>query len=148
MKIRFDSVEYEMEGYHVNVMPTHFQVSVHKGESTIDSIVENVQNCDEITVVDDEGEVTAVYRGYKKLNAVTTYDGNIVSVELLNTDLEGQLNALAATLAQVQNTQTQQDGRIEEVAEVASGLTESQTTQDLAIEDLGEVVSELIPEEE
>lgn len=145
MKVRFDNVEYDMVGAHVNAMPTHFQVTILKGEATLDSIVANVQNCDEISVVDDSGAVQAIYRGYTKINAITTYDGNAVSVELLNTDLEAQLNNMANMVAQLQLVQNQQGGRIEQVAE---DLDSSQATQDLAIEDLGEVVSELIPEEE
>ena len=148
MKIRFDDVEYTMAYAQVNVMPTHFQVSVLKGESTIDSIVENVQGCDEITVIDDDNNVAGIYRGYKQINAITTYDGNIVSVELLNTDLEAQINALANSLSQVQEVQTTQESAITDLGEATNALSEANDTQDLAIEDLAEVVDSLIPEEE
>lgn len=141
MKVKFKETMYEVIGNVINVMPDHFQATVKKEEHTIDEIIEDAVGNDVITTYDDEGELMGTYNGYKDLIAVCTMDGYNVSVELKNTSMQEQINALMAT-------QSSQGNRLEQVADVANDLVNSQATQDLAIEDLGEVVSDLIPEEE
>ncbi len=148
MKIRFDDAEYTLASSHVNVTPDHFQADVLKGEQTIDDLIDNVQGTEEIRVIDEDGSVMGVYRGYSEIIAIHTYDGIEVSVELQNKDIKSQINALTQALAKVEGIQSNQESMIVQVTEVANDLAVSQNVQDYAIEDLAEVVSDLVPEEE
>jgi len=139
-KIKFHTAEYEVVG--INVTAVRFAVTLKKGDATIDSIVADSVNAENITITEDD-TVKAIYSGYTKRIAISIYDDENVSIELMNTDLEAQIvaiensvNAVQSTVSSVQAEQANQGAAIE-------GLADSQATQDLAIEDLGDAVSEL-----
>lgn len=149
MKIRFDDVEYQLvnDGAY-NVETTHFQATIIK-EGTLDSIVENVTGVEEIEIVNDNDEIIAVFTGYTRRLAVVLYeDAEEVSVELLNTDIEGQIRNITDSISEIQEVQATQESAISDLGEMTDALSEANDTQDLAIEDLAEVVDSLTPEEE
>ena len=147
MRIKFGNAEYKLSDPHVNVSVDHFQCLIEKDDSTIDKIVDDVKNADEITTIDDEGEVTGVYHGYTEIISIYTYDGLLVNVELYNKDLVTQVEKLSVAVEKMEDLQKNQEQMIEQVAVVATSLSNSQVVQDHAIEDLAEVVSDIAPQE-
>lgn len=141
MKVKFGNAQYTVEGMNVNVSATRFQVNVMKENATMDQIIADALAAETITVIGDDGETVGVYNGYTNLVAATAYDTRVVSIELENADVRGQIDAL--TIAQAET-----ESRLDQVEESTEELQESQSTQDLAIEDLAEAVSDLTPEEE
>ena len=131
--IKFHTAEYEVVTF--NVSTIRFQVTLKKGDATIDSIVADTEDANNITIIED-GETKGVYTGYTNRIAISIYDNDNISVELKNADLESQINALENSIAAVQSDVSSQSATI-------TDLVDSQATQDLAIEDLGDAVSEL-----
>jgi len=131
--IKFHTAEYEVVTF--NVSAIRFQVTLKKGDATIDSIVADTEDADNITIIED-GETKGVYTGYTDRIAITIYDNDNISVELKNADIESQIEALENSIVAVQGDVSSQSATI-------TDLVDSQTTQDLAIEDLGDAVSEL-----
>ena len=98
MKIKFHETSYNLL-YTPNIMTTHFQAMFEKGENTFDSIVEDTLDTDEITVYNDEDEVSGVYTGYTKRIALYVLDGNeSISVEFENSAIQAQIDALTASI--------------------------------------------------
>lgn len=99
MKIKFHETLYNLIST-PNVMPTHFQATFEKGENTFDSIVTDTLNNDEITVYNDEDEVSGIYTGYTKRIALYVLDGNeSVSVEFENENIQSQIDALVESVS-------------------------------------------------
>lgn len=116
MKIKFHETLYNLLSM-PNIMSTHFQASFEKGENTFDSIVEDTLNTDEITVYDDEDEVSGIYTGYTKRIALYVLDGNeSISVEFENSDIQAQIDALTASI-------TAQKTEIDSLSESVEELT-------------------------
>lgn len=131
--IKFHTAEYEVVG--VNISAVRFQVTLKKGDATIDSIVTDTENANTITIIED-GETKGVYTGYTDRIAISIYNDDNISVELKNADLESQIAALENSVAAIQSDVSSHSATINDIVD-------SQATQDLAIEDLGDAVSEL-----
>lgn len=114
MKIKFHKILYVLKD-NVNVMPAHFQATIDKGDNTFDDVIADTVDVEEITVYNDDNEVTAIYTGYTKRIAICIYPNDNVSVELENTDITGAINTLTQQMSEVQNTQEQQASAIEEL---------------------------------
>lgn len=163
--IKFHTKEYELVGNNVSL--SHFQATIVKGENTFDDIVEDVTGVTEIKILED-GETTAVYNGYTTRLAISIYENDNVSIELINNDIQSQLNTLATSINNVEsNVETQgaaiadlgstvsdvvdnqqaQDAAITDLAGAVDGLVDSQDAQDLAIEDLANAVSGIVEPE-
>jgi len=142
--IKFHTKEYELVGNNVSL--SHFQATIVKGENTFDEIIEDVSDVTEIKILEN-GETVAVYNGYNERLAVSIYENNNISVELINSDIQSQLNALAASITSVKNNVQTQDAAIEDLAGTVDGLADSQDAQDLAIEDLANAVSSIVEPE-
>lgn len=131
MKIKFHETLYDLISL-PNAMSTHFQATFEKGENTFDSIVTDTLDIDEITVYNDEDEVSGIYTGYTKRIALYVLDGNeSISVEFENADIMAQIDALTQQTASL-------DAGVSELAENVATLNETQESQDAAIEELAE----------
>lgn len=147
MKVKFGDAEYNVANNYVDATIDHFNITIEKGEKSVDQVILDVQNAEEITTLDDEGEVMGVYRGYSEVVSIGTVDGSLISISLLNKDIKTQVDVLSETLAKVEHLQNVQEMMLDRVTTVVNILNNSQTVQDYAIEDLAAVVSDLIPQE-
>lgn len=144
--IKFKTTQFELAS-DVNASPSHFQASIVKGDTSVDSVIAEAGDSTSITISED-GETVAVYNGYSTLFVVNYTKGSeIISVEMLNEDFQAQIDAISASVSDVASAQSTQDAAINDLAGSVSELTDSQQTQDAAIEDLAEYVAELVPEE-
>ena len=102
--IKFKTKVYELAD-DPNVMPSHFQASIVGGDNSIDEIIDEATDISSITLFED-GETIAIYYEFKTLFVVSySKDNDIISVEMLNTDLEAQINALSANVTNLQESQ-------------------------------------------
>lgn len=166
--ILFKSKEFKLFGI-PNILSDRFQVTIEKGDASVDEIIDEVDGCNQIRILED-GEIKSVHTNYNRVFAVSIIPNNLrgdkmrVSVELQNTGLQDQINSLFTKLNQLQKqTATQHDdiasinaqittmsdtqqGAIEDLGTEIANLAESQTTQDSAIEDLGTMIAEFAEE--
>ena len=141
MKIKFHETMYNLVNA-PNVMSTHFQATIEKGENTFDSIIADTVDVENITVYDGE-EVKAIYTGYNKRIAICIYPDDNISIEFANADIQSQIDSLTATLSAVQETQATTDSAIAELGDTVNSVAETNDTQDQAIIDLATAVDEL-----
>lgn len=99
MKIKFHEMIYNVSGT-VNVMPARLQATFEKGENTFDFIATDTLNTDEIIVYNDDEEVIGIYTEYTSRIALYVLDNNEqISVEIENTDLQSQIDALTNSVS-------------------------------------------------
>lgn len=123
MKIKFHKITYNLVG-EPNTMPTRFQATFEKGDYSFDFIITDTLNTDEITVYNDEDEVSGIYTGYSSRIALYVLaDNNHVSVELENANIQAQIDALTAS---VSAQQTEIDSLSDSVEELTP-YTETKT---------------------
>lgn len=146
-KIQFSTTKYDLVSP-INRSSSDFQATIVKGDHTIDSIVNEAVASDVIKVYEDD-VVVATYDGYTTFKAASTYvidDEQVVSVEMLCTDMQTQINNMNSDITDIHQTQETQAQVIGNLSSSIDDLGISQSVQDLAIEDLGETVSELVEE--
>lgn len=145
--IKFNTVNFDLYG--INVTADHLSATVVKGDYTVDDIIEELDGTTTTTISED-GETVAVYNGYSKILAVTYYKDyehedpvDIVSVELINEDLQQQINDLLntvenvqSTVTSVQNFQNFQSEAIDNLSNEVSGKLDTNVIGD--VEDIGE----------
>ena len=155
----------------INVSFSRFQATLVKEDHDFESIVSDVDNCPEIKVYDESGAVIGTYQGYLSRLAISQYDieiggvpTTVVSVELINNDVQAQIDAigqqirdinstqasqssaiadLGTTVSAISDTQDVQSGAIDDIGTAVYDISDSQAVQNLAIEDLAEAVDEL-----
>lgn len=146
-KIQFSTTKYDLVSP-INRSASDLQATIVKGNYTIDSIVNEASNSNIIKVYEDN-VVIATYEGYTTFKAASTYvidDEQVVSVEMLCSDMQTQINNMNSDITDIHQTQETQAQVIGDISSSIDDLGVSQTVQDLAIEDLGEIVSELVEE--
>lgn len=113
-KIAFHNTLYELASS-PNITPFHFQASIYKGDNTYDFIIDqDTLNVSEIKIYNDDNEIIGIYTGYSHRVAITIMEGSdSVSVELENTDVMSQINALTNNVAALQAMQNSQQTSIE-----------------------------------
>lgn len=135
MQIKFNSTLYDLVEM-PNIQSDRFQATIYKGNYSLDTILNDIQESETIQVLNGE-EIVGIYTGYSFLIALSSYYSSsgtvLVSIELSNNNTQSQIERLT--------------NEVSDIKESISELTESQGTQDLAIEDLAEAVSDLTPEE-
>jgi seryl-tRNA synthetase len=166
-KVRFGTHLYDLVD-HENVNPSYFQATVYKGTSSVDEIAEATKTAPAIYIYNDD-ELVAQYEGYTTPVAFSLgYDDNndaIVSIEMNNTNVLGQIANIQATvnqhseeiasidagvsdLAEEQATQAEYIGSIDagiaDLADEVAELEETQMSQDAAIEDLAAGMAEMM----
>lgn len=148
MKIQFGEHIYNLV-HDVVADAVNFRAEILKEDNNMADVAVAVSGVSQINVTDDEGSIIKVYSGYVNLITLSLYKNypvgaetdTVISIELQNSNLQDQINAL---YSQVET----QGAEIADIEEAVDDLAESQETQDLAIEDLAEAVSDLAPEEE
>lgn len=81
--ITFKSNEYILIDS-LNVAIDRLQASIARDNvSSVDELLEEVNDIQKVTIKDDNGEVVKIYKKYTKPLAVAIYD-DVISVELLN----------------------------------------------------------------
>lgn len=140
MKIKFHDIVYNLIG-EPNVMSTHFQAMIEKGDNTFDAIAEDTLTPDDIILYNDEDEVSGVYTGFTKRVALYVLEGNnSVSVEFENDYIQSRIDALTSQL-------NNQETAIADLGEMVSSESETNDVQDSAISELADAISVITPEE-
>lgn len=121
MQIQFHETKYELVGM-PNVSTVRFQATIDKGENTFDSVIADTVDIENITVYDEE-EVKGIYTGYNKRIAISIYTNDNISIELENSDIQSQIEALTSS---VSNQQAQIDDLTDSVTELTP-YTETKT---------------------
>ena len=114
--IKFNEIPFTVL-FSPNISASRFQVSIAKDDYTLDEILSEVSQSESITMLEDE-EVTGIYNGYNNLIAVSVYpsgESYTVNIELENSDIQAQIDALTQTVNNVQQVQEQQASAIEEL---------------------------------
>lgn len=108
--IKFHTTEYQLVD-HENVLASSFQATLLKESYTIESIIEDITNTEEIKIYENE-EIVAIYTGYTIMRAISIYMNEndiVISVELDNYDVYSQLNNITealSTIEEIQNVHT------------------------------------------
>ena len=121
MQIQFHEMKYELLDT-PNVSTARFQATIDKGENTFDSVIADTVDIENITVYDEE-EVKGIYTGYNKRIAISIYPDDNISIELENSDIQSQIEALTTS---VSNQQAQIDELNDSVIELTP-YTETKT---------------------
>lgn len=77
-----------------NISADRIQATILKEDYSFEEIVENAKGNEEITVKEDDTTI-GVYSGYTNFLAASLYEikvGSVVSIELLNADMQSQIN--------------------------------------------------------
>lgn len=86
----FKTNEYQLVS--LDVISSRFSASLVRGEYDIDTLLNEVETSESITVKED-GETIGVYNGYTELLALSVHTDDI-SVEIINTDIQMQIDTL------------------------------------------------------
>ena len=87
----FKTNEYELKS--VDVISSRFSASLERGKYDIDSLLNEVETSESITVKEN-GETIGVYNGYTELLALSVHADDI-SVEIINRDIQMQIDAIS-----------------------------------------------------
>lgn len=132
------------------------RVTIYKEDYTLSDIAQTVSGIEAIEVY-DEDTLIVTYAGFTLLSALNLYNDYpvngglfvpVISIELVNTNIQLQIDALNRALESVVSEQRTMETEISDIGDAVNSLTDSQETQDHAIEDLAEAVNDLTPEEE
>lgn len=110
--ITFNTTEYEIER-DPNVSASRIQVALVDNEVSIDKLREELDGIDTITIKEDN-KVVGVYTAYTTLLAICVSSDNI-SVEMLNTDLQKQIDNMSVELNTIRTTQVEQASSINDI---------------------------------
>ena len=141
MKIKFNENIYEL-AQQPYVYGTRFSAMIKKGEISYDQIVEDTSSPDQITIYDDNDEVSGIYTGFKNRIAITIMEH--VQIELENSDIQAQIEQLQSTIAALK---TQQESQGEGLSKVQSDVSDMVATQTASLEDMGEAISSVADEQ-
>lgn len=124
----------------INVSPSRLQATIFQENFTMEFIAECVKDNTEIQILDDS-EIIGIYEGYSDLFALSMYynqDDEVVSIELMNADIESQIDNLSVI-------QTQQGTAIDTLNEEMSTIHPYVVTKTAYIGDT-EVIFEDVPD--
>ena len=113
-KIRFGNTEYELVPNGVFESKDNIKVTVQKGNNSVDSIAEAANGNDVIQILDNDGEVMVVLRGYSDLKSAvlqknymipvgtSTVAIDVVSLAIYQADLTSRVDTLEQEMTEVQ----------------------------------------------
>lgn len=87
----FKTKEYQLLSF--DVISSRFSASLVRGEYDVDTLLNEVETSESITVKED-GETIGVYNGYTELLALSVHAEDI-SVEIINRDIQMQIDAIS-----------------------------------------------------
>lgn len=87
----FKTNEYELKS--LDVISSRFSASIERGEYDIDTLLNEVETSESITVKEN-GETIGVYNGYTELLALSVHSDD-VSVEIINRDIQMQIDNIS-----------------------------------------------------
>ena len=155
-KIKFGDSEFNLAG-DVTATPERFQATVFKGkEHSFDDVVNSASNCNNITVLDDDGETIGVYHGYTKEIAFSAYmifiedhEERVISVELMNTDITEQIrnianevNIVKSSVGSIKEEQLEHLNMITNAENNIANIHNNIETLDSAIVDIAETLDD------
>lgn len=120
--IIFNEVEYRLV-YLVFEDNTKIRVTIYKDNYNIPYVVDEIKDTETITVLEND-EVIAQYNDFSKLVAIQIYDNypidgertdTVISIELVNADLQAQIDDLNDSVATQQNAIDDLTNSIEEI---------------------------------
>lgn len=122
--VAFNTIEYNLVD-DVNVQPNCFQATILKESYSIEDIVSDATSNEQITIKEDD-EVIGVYPGYHTLIAASYYKNNeddVISIELLNNDMQSQINTIAEQITSIGEVQEAHTNNIAELNAEVQDLT-------------------------
>ena len=121
-KIRLNNKLYELVN-EPNRSASNLQFNVDKGLNTFDQIIEDADGNDIIEIYEDDEKV-ATYTGYAAFFCASyVKDQGTVSIELLNSDMQSQINSIDETLGGVSESLQNQSELVDGLREDVNAIT-------------------------
>lgn len=109
----FKTNEYELKS--VDVISSRFSASLERGKYDIDTLLNEVETSESITVKED-GEIIGVYNGYTELLALSVHTDDI-SVEIINRDIQMQIDAISGEVQKQATAIENLDKRVDDAVD-------------------------------